>query len=128
MKLCNKKTGDIVEVLTDSIAVNVLRDKEDITGYYTSLAELNEEWEDYTPAEPLIKDEKIRKAVRAWADTNGIDKKVEYNAYSSDGSCSFVFTYKGGEAELLLDFRYIIDNLKSGKYYTIAELCGEDND
>lgn len=47
MKLRNKKTGDIVEVLTDSIAVDVLKDREDITGYYTSLAELNAEWEDY---------------------------------------------------------------------------------
>lgn len=47
MRLRNKKTGDIAEVLTDSIAVNVLMDQHDITAYYTSLAELNEEWEDY---------------------------------------------------------------------------------
>ena len=47
MKLRNKKTGDIAEVLTDTIAVNVLIDRQDITGYYGSLAELNEEWEDY---------------------------------------------------------------------------------
>lgn len=47
MKLRNKKTGEIVEVLTDSIAVNVLRDREEITGYYNSLAKLNSEWEDY---------------------------------------------------------------------------------
>lgn len=46
MKLKNKKTGEICEVLTDSIAVNVLIDNHDMTGYYTSLAELNEEWED----------------------------------------------------------------------------------
>ena len=37
-----------------------------------SLAELNEEWEDYKPKEPLIKDEKVRKAVRAWAEANDI--------------------------------------------------------
>ena len=47
MKLRNKKTGDIALVLTDSIEVNVLMNRNDITGYYTSLAELNEEWEDY---------------------------------------------------------------------------------
>ena len=47
MKLRNKKTGEIAEVLTDSIAVNILMDQHDITAYYTSLAELNEEWEDY---------------------------------------------------------------------------------
>ena len=47
MKLRNKKTGDIVEVLPDSIAVDVLKGHENITAYYTSLAELNTEWEDY---------------------------------------------------------------------------------
>ena len=47
MKLRNKKTEDIAEVLTDSIAVNVLIDQHDMTAYYTSLAELNKEWEDY---------------------------------------------------------------------------------
>ena len=47
MKIRNKKTGDIAEVLTDSIAINVLIDRQDITGYYSSLTELNEEWEDY---------------------------------------------------------------------------------
>ena len=46
MKLRNKKTGEICDVLTDSIAVKVLIDSHDMTGYYTSLAELNAEWED----------------------------------------------------------------------------------
>ena len=51
MKLRNKKTGDVVEVLTGSIEVNVLKDHEDISGYYTSIAQLNKEWEDF-PDEP----------------------------------------------------------------------------
>lgn len=51
MKLRNKKTGNIAEVLTDSITVDVLIDRNNITGYYTSLAELNAEWED-APEEP----------------------------------------------------------------------------
>ena len=51
MKLRNKKTGDIAEVLTDTIPVNVLIGREDITGYYGSLAELNDEWEDYEEPE-----------------------------------------------------------------------------
>ena len=52
MRLRNKKTGEIVE-----LDLNVR-----IGGYpngiefmkVSSLAELNEEWEDYKPAEPLI--------------------------------------------------------------------------
>lgn len=53
MKLRNKKTGEIGNFA-------LVRAIGDIN--YTSLAELNEEWEDYEPKEPLIKDEKIRKA------------------------------------------------------------------
>lgn len=75
MKLRNKKTGDIAEVLTDSIAVNVLMNRNDMTGYYTSLAELNAEWED-APEEPkeywFISD---RYKVFHTEDTSFIDKE-----------------------------------------------------
>ena len=47
MKLRNKKSGIIVEVLAGCIELNVLKDRDEATGYYTSLAGLNEEWEDY---------------------------------------------------------------------------------
>lgn len=77
MKLRNKKTGGLancepIEVKTDA-------------GFhdYYSLAELNEEWEDYKPTEPLIKDEKVRKAVRAWAEANNI--KAVYYSPEEDG-------------------------------------------
>lgn len=81
---------------------------------YDSLAELNEEWEDYEPAEPLIKDEKIRKAVRAWADVLGVERA----------------TYSGIDGEFYSGVNYIRlgqvnrpGSLKSDTY-TIAELCG----
>ena len=129
MKLRNKKTGDIWD-FDGGFTMKASHDTAEragagsgvLTCYAHSIAELNENWED---AEPLIKDEKVRKVVRAWADTNNVDK-VEYNTYST-GDCSFVFTYDDGE-ELLLDFRYKIDNLISGKKYTIAELCGEEEE
>lgn len=62
MKLRNKKTGEI------KIIDEVLLIKDDdgdcwSVGRYASLAELNDEWEDET--EPLVKDEKIRKAGRS---------------------------------------------------------------
>ena len=78
MKLRNKKTGEIWE--NAKIATYSCGDKDSVSvcqnafaglgRTYESLAELNEDWEDYKPAEPLIKDEKIRKAVRAWVDFN----------------------------------------------------------
>ena len=42
-----------------------------------STAALSEDWEVYKPKEPLIKDEKIRKAIRAWAEACNL-KHVTY--------------------------------------------------
>ena len=65
MKLRNKKTGEIKEwQKVGAIDYGELNEVYDSTEY-NSLAELNYEWEDYKPVEPLIKDEKIRKALRA---------------------------------------------------------------
>lgn len=91
---------------------------------YKSLDDLDKEWEDYKPAEPLIKDEKIRKAVRLWAELNGID---ELNHYFCDGSSCFIFTDEKGN-DCSLDFTFRIDNLKSNTDYAIAELCGEEEE
>ena len=66
MKLRNKKTGKIINAGDKfelaSYAENGMSIQE--RHEYNSLSELCEEWEDYKPSEPLIKDEKIRKAVR----------------------------------------------------------------
>lgn len=117
MKLKNKNTGglancDPIEVKTDA-------------GFhdYYSLAELNEEWEDYKPAEPLIKDEKIRKAVRAWADANEISQ-VQFDRYTSGFSAS------DDDHNLLsmISFDGFVFMFVDGKYYTIDELCGEEEE
>ena len=66
MRLKNKKTGKITEI--EEVNLVVMDDERDCYesfAEYHSLAELNEEWEDYAPKDPLIKDEKIRNAVRA---------------------------------------------------------------
>ena len=111
MRLRNKKTGEIV--IARKIGFEIYSFNEYT---YNSLAGLNEEWEDYKPAEPLIEDEKIRKAVRAWADGNNIES-VHYDAFwrgfRRDNSSITVWE------ELPLE-----DN----KVYTIAELCGEEEE
>ena len=82
-----------------------------------SLAELNEEWEDYEPAEPLIKDEKIRKAVRAWAKAN----EVEFLDVESD---SMIKDCGSNHIEFLCSpFRGITKQV-----YYITELCGEEEE
>lgn len=77
------------------------------------------------PAEPLIKDKKIRKAVRAWAEANDIDGASFYT------SSHFWYLRTFNDREQGIDFWLKWDdklNLTEDKYYTIAELCGEEEE
>lgn len=113
MKLRNKKTGEVRDVYLNCIYDDGSYD--DMICY--SLRELCNEWDDYNTAEPLIKDEKVRKAVRAWAEVNGIDD-VAYDAKGNRFG-RFGFT-------IMFDYDFDLnDGLKNGGFYTIAELCGE---
>lgn len=76
-----------------------------------------------TPAEPLIKDEKIRKAVRAWAEACGA-KQIKYSGtlnqyYDADMGTGFSIKFFTKPVE---------EYLEEGKKYTIAELCGEEEE
>ena len=123
MKLRKKKTGAIVEceniVFTHCNALAL--DWEQYTPNVNSLAELNEEWEDYKPAEPLIKDEKIRKAVRAWAEANGFNADYyEFNIKTLPAGTRFSVGHY--DIEFIGFFIY---DLQTENSYTIAKLCGE---
>lgn len=98
MKLRNRKTGELWELV------------------YHYKDELPREWEDYTPKEPLIKDEKIRKAVRAWADVNNIDKAT----CKEEIHCVTFETERG----MFISFDNA-DPIPPEGTYTIEELCGE---
>lgn len=115
MKLRNKKTGEIWDI-----------GKVLVSDYpcWETLTQICEDWEDVK--EPLIKDEKIRKAVRAWADANNVNSKhyyendvrfnlLEHELTWIDTSIQF------NEVEALV-------GLEDGKRYTIDELCGEDEE
>ena len=114
MKLRNKKTGEIVSLSLYGISLNT-RSSEQPT--YHSIEQLCEDWEDYKPDEPLIKDEKIRKAVRAWAEANDYPKTMElyYNAPN--------FVLRSDLSTI--EFDKEIEPLRHGDQHTIAELCGE---
>lgn len=128
MKLRNKKTGEVTDLARRGLLKSdndnhIVVYREGSLKYYAynSLAELNEEWEDYKPAEPLIKDEKIRKAVRAWAEANAV-KKAEFEYVEGRGS-----NLEDYFCEVQIEF---YDNLEltNRKTYTIAELCGEEEE
>ena len=86
---------------------------------------LTDWFEEIKPAEPLIKDEKIRKAVRAWAEANGREYLLVIKSGGrleiSDGSPHLIY----------ISFHVDNDTLKSLDdriYYPIAELCGEEEE
>lgn len=124
MKLRNKRTGDIWE-FDGGFSMKASRETTEkvggrgcsLTCYARSLAELNKEWEDYKPTEPLIKDEKIRKAVRAWADK----ANIEIVRVDRSGSC--LLNYPA----VIQFFGTPFSGLKN-REYTIAELCGEEEE
>lgn len=53
MKLRNMKTGKIAEVITDKIEINTLIGRDNVYLDFESLADLNEEWEDYEEPEEV---------------------------------------------------------------------------
>lgn len=122
MKLKNKQTGEIIDG-GDYLNVYDDLDHQGKSWHYNSLAELNDDWEDYVPAEPLIKDEKIRKAVRAWFDANNFGcRTLQY--YKDDYGRSHFVHAKGNTMKIF--FRGEISNLKDDYFYDIDELCGEE--
>lgn len=133
MKLRNKKTGDIWEFDGISMAISdSTKEKLGARGcsgscYARSLSELNKEWEDYKPAEPLIKDEKIRKAVRAWAEVLEVN---EVESYGSRDWIGLLAKYDGSDwsSKFELDCYGSENTLVSDKKYTIAELCGKEEE
>ena len=146
MKLHNKKTGEIFDAIIrekgggDKYSIIVCNIKKYgqppitrcILGEYDSLAELNEDWEDYEPKGPLIKDEndperaeKIRKAIRTWAEVLHIDCdniKVSIGSHRT----SIIGWQPGLIGGYSIDFPNILKELHDGMQTTITELCGDE--
>ena len=129
MKLINKKTGDTVKFVSieplykDKLKLTYLLSSGLVNErYYSSIEKFNEDWEDYMPKEPLIKDEKIRKAVRAWAEANNI--RAVYYSPEEDG-----FYVKNFDDEIVTSIYFADKPMEEdgyGEHYTIDELCGEE--
>lgn len=125
MKLRNKNKGGIIDIESFKIETPLMQAEIDSLEELNDLIkELNEEWEDYTPAEPLIKDEKVRKAVKAWCEVIGATKNIVFDG--SNKVYSFYYeNNKGGFEKLLI---YGDNDLEELKRYTITELCGEEEE
>lgn len=135
MKLINKKTSEIyeAEAREDGIYLKAnWSDKEQWFRY--GLETLASGWDYYVePKEPLIKNEKIRKAVRAWLSIQEQPiAEVSITCFADDYGffnyylCGYV---KEARIGIAFDFRSLekIEFVR-GKYYTITELCGEEEE
>lgn len=125
MNLINKKTGEVGKLHCDMNVIpakyGVFEDT-DIRGHYweyESLADLNADWEDYNPAEPLIKDEKVRKAIGAWYEALPLDGPAEKRIMFTNGNfCVGIYRIDCGNYVALKGIKE--------RFYTIKELCGEE--
>lgn len=129
MKLRNKKTGEIIREAEIAVRTRIPEEDEgetlayDAHGEFTSIAELNENWGDYEPVEPLIEDQKARKVFREWADLFGAKR------FRVDHLCKFGRTIITSidlveEPEIGLPGFIGIDS----ETYTKEELCGEEEE
>ena len=75
------------------------------------------------PKEPLIKDEKIRKAVRAWAGACGLEHFTVVNEHFN---CCKIMGRKDNRVSKI-GFLTTIPNA-THQTYTIKELCGEEEE
>ena len=136
MKLRNKKTGYTVEGYVMVGVQNNEKFPNPIEYHtYISLAELNDEWEDYEPVEPIF-DEKIRRGIRAWWDMQDNPFKSASVMLKSkdkdlDGFYHWkIFAYiRNGEEKVSTDMEFRTKKLyqyKPHHDYTKEELCGEE--
>ena len=123
MKLKNKNTGEIVELKLIQVNDKYLEDHEVdlLNGEKLTLKSLADSFDDIE--EPLIKDKKIRKAIRVWAEANEISQ-AQFDRQIS----GFLASDDGHNFLSMISFDGFAFNCEDGKYYTIAELCGEEEE
>ena len=73
--------------------------------------------------EPLIKDEKIRKAILAWADANDL---LAFKVVNEHFECFKIIGYGDHNISSRIEFKSTIANANKNQFYTIDELCGDE--
>jgi len=121
-KFDNKKIGELVcdgaMKFVQNFAVEINGER---VAEYLGLDAVAKDWKDYKPIEPLIKDEKIRKAVRAWAEALKVDT-IRFDRVSQG------FSSGDGNVYSSINFDGFVFELSDGKKYTTTELCGEEEE
>ena len=121
MKLRNKKTGEIaVGYVMVGIQNNEKFPNPIEFHTYGSIAELNDEWEDYEPKEPLVEGRKQRAVLKAAARLSGATTAT---VRRWDAARIVIFDFAG---KCRVELKDIGINIKNNGLYTITDICGED--
>lgn len=138
MKLRNKQTRKVYTVRKDifvsiidtgKIEVRVMTPDGHVSFFYSSFNEMLNDWEDYKPAEPYIKDEEIRKFVRDWAAFNKIEEAFIQKPFNSD---SWYYVQGNDETkcawkiEIHASYSETIRKDYDERMVAITDLCGEE--
>ena len=123
---CIKERGDYVKVVANDAPYYEIKKECGNLYYYDTLAEFNEEWEDYKPAEPLIKEESARAIVKSWYMKNRLVGKLQ--SYGGDLWLGLRGSDEDdGDWKIELHVRYY-STLKDDELYSLTELIGEEEE
>ena len=89
---------------------------------YYSLSELNEDWEDYTTKEPLVRAKEIREEIKLFAFRNEID----CFRYQARNGALYNEASNGAVISLEVSDIREVEHLVDGCLYTIDDLCGDE--
>lgn len=102
----------------------VTEDPSDVEIFRT-LEALAEKWEDYKPAEPLIKDEKSRKLFREWAGFFSAEQFLVNHLWDSRRKTTSI-----GSTDIPTEPSIELPGHigEDSQIYSITELCGEEEE
>lgn len=127
MKLLVKKTGKIKDFGNLQVyAETENTDERQLLGNFDSFKQILEYYEDYIPTEPLIKDKRIRKLIRDWAEINDIKTVVVCESFNSWGFKNRNNGVPGDKEYMGADILFRgekPEELEFGKKYAVSELC-----
>ena len=133
MKLRNKKTGVVADVqglaihnisfdLYDKNNKKLITDVSTMPTYYSSLAELNEEWEDYISKEPMVRAKEIREEIKLFAYRN----EINCFRYQAINGALYNEADNGAVISLEVSDKREVEHLVDRCLYTLEQLCGEE--
>lgn len=119
MKLRNRITGDIIvgKCFTEILETLSKRGDPSVRQSLIDLDLFAKRWEEIHDKKPLIIYDKIREVIRLWTKVNGA---TELKYYEGENCLEDIFRNE-------IHFNQVL-GLEDAKTYTIAELCGEEEE